>query len=336
MKTNKKSIKNVIGNVIPYYPEYRRLCACSRNELLLNGIICTLMENPRNDIPYYRELLTIVSGFVRDLRIAGVSDDRWEIYGAAIISHVKGGFRCYVPYEYEEFVNRDLRELVCNDEVAGAVFRLAESLIVLRNMAEKKERIPSEVAKRSEAARNTVSGPNGFSREKHACLKENGKKCREIETCDHEGMDESSFRRVLEKVDDHMKRNQACREYRILLEKVFGNEDPSDSLDRRGINGLKKMLSELPHRCILFKGELYRVEGFERFSYSSEQIDDIQFGDVDSGIIVRIERADGHGWEKRIRIHDDEDYKTWRQILDEHDLQIPDRDTWELMADLMV
>lgn len=302
MKTNKKSIKNVIGNVIPYYPEHRRLCACSRNELLLNGIICTLMEKSQNDLPYYRELLTIVSGFVRDLRIAGVSDDRWEIYGAAIVSHVKGEYRCYVPYEYEEFVNGDMRELACDDEVTGAVFRLAESLIVLRNMAEEKE---------------------------------SGRMCREKETCDHDGMDESSFRQVLEKVDDHMKRNQACREYRILLEKVFGNEDPSDSLDRRGINGLKKMLSELPHRCILFKGELYRVEGFDRFSYSSEQIDDIQFGDVDSGIIVRIKGADGRGWE-RIEIHDDEDYKTWRQILDEHDLQIPDRDTWELMADLMV
>ena len=302
MKINKKSIKNVIGNVIPYYPEHRRLCACSRNELLLNGIICTLMEKSKNDLPYYRKLLTVVSGFVRDLRIAGVSDDRWEIYGAAIVSHVKGEYRCYVPYEYEEFVNRDMRELACDDEIAGAVFRLAESLIVLRNMAEEKER---------------------------------GKMCREKETCDHDGTDESSFRQVLEKVDDHMKRNQACREYRILLEKVFGNENPSDSLDRRGINGLKKMLSELPHRCILFKGELYRVERFDRFSNSFEQIDDIQFGDVDSGIIIRIKSADGCRCE-RIEIHDDEEYKTWRQILDENDLQIPDRDTWELMADLIV
>ncbi len=306
MKTYSNSIRNVIGKVIPLYPNFRPLCDCSRSELLLNNIICRLtdnMENPRKETPYYRELLSIVNEFVHDLRDAGVSDDRWEIYSAAIISHIAALSKSCFPYEYNEYANRDIREMACDNEVAGAVFRLAESLIELRNMAE---------------------------------YKRSGKPYPEKSTGDNDVMDENGFRKVLEKVDDRMTGNAGCREYRILMEKVFGNSASKwESLNGRGIEGLKKMLSELPLQCVLFKGELYRVDGFDRFSNSWNRIDDVEFGEMETGIIIKLKGAGGHGFEK-IWIYNKEENKTWREIFAEHNLQFPDRNEWELMADLTV
>lgn len=131
-----------------------------------------------------------------------------------------------------------------------------------------------------------------------------------------------------------MPKNPAFREYHMLLENVFGNTDSTwECLNRTGAEGLKDMLFSLPQRCVLSNGELYRVDGFERFSYSTNQIDDIEFGPMTTGITVFITRVDGNS-SRNICLYDNDD-KTWRQILKERKLQIPDMKTWEFMADLM-
>ena len=297
---NNYTVRNVIRKVIPLYPECRRLSDCSRGELLLNGIIRTLLENSRKDLPYYQELLSIVNEFVHDLRAMGVSEDRWEIYSAAIISHidlVSEG----LPSAYIEYSGRDLCKLVRKNEVSTAVFRMAEALIELRNMVD---------GKRSDKPYRT------------------GK------TYDGGEMDERYFRETIEKVEECMPKNPAFREYHMLLENVFGNTDSTwECLNRTGAEGLKDMLFSLPQRCVLSNGELYRVDGFERFSYSTNQIDDIEFGPMTTGITVFITRVDGNS-SRNICLYDNDD-KTWRQILKERKLQIPDMKTWEFMADLM-